>query len=41
MRDRLLQDMKRLGKKDHRDYMRTLLLERYTNLVTEERKKHR
>jgi len=35
MRERLAEDMKRLGKKDHREYMRTLLLERYTNLVTE------
>ena len=41
MRERLQEDMKRLGKKDHREYMRTLLLERYTDLATDERKKHR
>lgn len=41
MRERLQEDMKRLGKKDHREYMRTMLLERYTDLATDERKKHR
>jgi hypothetical protein len=41
MRDRLQEDMKELGKKDHREYMRTLLLQRYTELATGERKKHR
>ena len=41
MRDRLVEDMKHLGKKDHREYMRTLLLERYTGLMTEAHKKHR
>jgi hypothetical protein len=41
MRERLQEQMKQLGKRDHRDYMRMLLLERYTDLVTEESKKHR
>ena len=41
MRDRLVEDMKHLGKKDHREYMRTLLLERDTGLMTEAHKKHR
>ena len=41
MRERLMEDMKKLGKKDHREYMRTLLLERYTGLMTGGPKKHR
>ncbi len=41
MRETLEQDMKRSGKKDHRDYMRTLLLQRYTEIATEDRRKHR
>ena len=41
MRERLLEDMRRLGKRDHREYMRTLLLERYTGLMTQPPKKHR
>ena len=41
MRERLTEDMERIGKKDHREYMRTLLLERYTGLMTEGHKRHR